>query len=48
MIMRYLASNVAGQPIQALVQTLTSCGTSALDVPVRKKTDLDQEYPREK
>jgi hypothetical protein len=34
----YLASNVAGQPVQTLVQTLTSCGTSALDVPVSNDT----------
>jgi hypothetical protein len=33
----YLAGNVAGQPVQTLVQTLTSCGTSALDVPARTK-----------
>jgi hypothetical protein len=30
----YLAGNVAGQPVQALVQSLTCCSTSALDIPV--------------
>jgi hypothetical protein len=35
----YLARNVAGQPVQALVQTLASCGTSALDVPISKNTN---------
>ena len=35
----YLARNVAGQPVQALIQTLTSCGTSALDVPISNNTN---------
>jgi hypothetical protein len=31
----YLAGNVAGQPVQAFVQSLTRCSTSALNVPIK-------------
>uniref|UniRef100_K3YBL1 Uncharacterized protein n=1 Tax=Setaria italica TaxID=4555 RepID=K3YBL1_SETIT len=32
----YLAGNVTGQPVQAFIQSLASCSTSALNVPISK------------
>ena len=32
----YLAGNVAGQPVQAFIQSLPSCSTGALNVPISK------------
>nr|ACR34822.1 unknown [Zea mays] len=31
-----LGCNVAGQPVQAFIQSLTRCSTSALNVPAAK------------
>jgi len=38
----YLAGNVAGQPVQAFIQSLTSCSTGALNVPVSKIKVVDK------